>query len=178
MKITNATVAQPTRLYVAAKPLSTVAPTVSEIGDDSISRADKPWYWEGNVQAKIVEFLKASNISVISEANTATREQGKDIEAIDADGSILWVTVKGFPVKSQNTQARHWFAGVLLDLSLYRGENAKAKLALGLPSGFATYANLVRRTIGTLRFFASDIFWVSENGNVTRESVTLDTTKD
>ena len=95
--------------------------------------------------------------------------QGKDIEAVDPDGSVLWVSVKGFPQSSPNIQARHWFSGALLDLALYRAENGRARLALGFPSGFKTYENLVRRTKATLGYFECQVFWVSENGDVSRE---------
>lgn len=132
--------------------------------------SEKPWYWEGNIQDKIIKFLAQSNIAVTSTANTATREQGKDIEAMDEQGNIIWVTVKGFPEKSQNTQARHWFSGVLLDLALYKDQNQKAQLAAGLPFGFSTYENLVYRVASTLKFLGCHIYWVRENGIVTRES--------
>jgi hypothetical protein len=131
---------------------------------------DRHWYWEGHVQSKIVKFLQATGVSVQSQADTASREQGKDIVAIDMDGTTLWISVKGFPENSPNTQARHWFAGALLDLALYRAESEKPRLALGFPAGFSTYENLVKRTKATLAFLGCHVFWVSENGEVTRES--------
>lgn len=132
---------------------------------------DKPWYWEGKVQDAIVLYLRKLNVSIHAEADTATRAQGKDIEAINPDGSILWVSVKGFPESSPNTQARHWFAGLLLDLALYREQDSTAKLALGLPRGFKTYETLVRRTHHTLKFYGCDVYWVSEGGDVYCEVV-------
>lgn len=170
MKITNALANQANLSNATASPPKFEQPVALRIAEKPTSTIDRPWYWEGRVQSQIVRFLRASNITVVFEANTVSREPGKDIEAIDADGSVLWVTVKGFPAKSQNTQARHWYAGVLLDLALYRNENGAAKLAIGLPRGFSTYENLVRRTIDTLKFLACDIFWADANGDVTRES--------
>jgi hypothetical protein len=131
---------------------------------------ERPWYWEGNVQSNIVKFLQATGVSIQSQANTAAREQGKDIVAIDKDGAALWISVKGFPESSPNIQARHWFSGALLDLALYRGESDKPRLALGFPAGFTTYENLVKRTKATLGFLGCHVFWVSQNGAVTRES--------
>jgi hypothetical protein len=139
-------------------------------GPVHIAIVERPWYWEGHVQSGIVRFLQSTGVSVQSQANTATREQGKDIVAIDKDGATLWISVKGFPENSPNTQARHWFAGALLDLALYRSESDKPRLALGFPAGFATYENLVKRTRATLGFLGCHLFWVSENGEVKRES--------
>lgn len=168
MKIVNALVSktrQPAKIKSGAGVSSVMlsAPTLSS--------SSKPWYWEGHVQTEIVHYLKASNASVQSEANTSIRERGIDIEAVDIDGSPLWISVKGFPEKSANTQARHWFAGALLDLALYKDKNPKARLAVGLPSGFSTYENLVKRVRNTLAFLGCHIFWVTERGTVTREVI-------
>ncbi len=173
MKITNASVVQASRPSTAISKNLKPSPSSPASAIATLTAEGKPWYWEGHVQARIVHFLKISMVTVVSEANTATREQGKDIEAIDTDGSVLWVNVKGFPDKSPNTQARHWFAGALLDLSLYRNQNEAARLALGLPRGFKTYENLVKRTASTLKFLGCHIFWVSENGSVAREVAAL-----
>lgn len=168
MKIVNALVSKARQLPKIRT--DTIVSSVALAGS-STSSPSKPWYWEGHVQAEIVRFLMASNVTIQSEANTATREQGIDIEAIDIDGLPLWVSVKGFPEKSSNTQARHWFAGALLDLALYKDKNPTARLALGLPSGFATYESLVKRVRSTLAFFGCNIFWVTEHGKVTREVI-------
>lgn len=165
MKIVNALVSK-VRQFPKIRANAIVASVAS-----NTSSSSKPWYWEGHVQTEIVRYLKASNVSIQSEANTAIREQGIDIEAIDIDGLPLWVSVKGFPEKSSNTQARHWFAGALLDLALYKDKNPTAKLALGLPIGFATYESLVKRAHSTLAFFGCNIFWVTERGKVTREVI-------
>jgi hypothetical protein len=170
MKITNARLTHPDN----AKDRVATATTAAEHdprapGPVHSVPIDRPWYWEGYVQSSIVRFLQRSGASVQSQANTATREQGKDIVAIDKDGRALWVSVKGFPESSPNTQARHWFAGALLDLALYRAESETPRLAIGFPAGFATYENLVRRTKATLGFLGCHVFWVAENGEVTRE---------
>lgn len=60
----------------------------------------------------------------------------------DAQGKELWVSVKGYPEKSTHVQARHWFAGAVFELMLYRHESATARPAIALPEGFRTYANL------------------------------------
>ena len=77
------------------------------------------------------------------------------------------MTVKGFPEKSKNVQARHWFAGAFLDLARYKDEDANASLAMGLPRGFATYEGLVRRTDAVRRFLGYTVYWVCADGTVT-----------
>ncbi len=79
------------------------------------------------------------------------------------------MTVKGFPEKSKNIQARHWFAGALLDLARYREENAEVSLAMGLPGGFTTYEALLRRTSAVRNFLGYSVYWVLPDGTVTRE---------
>lgn len=127
---------------------------------------DRPWYWEGNVQARIVEHLERSGYAIRRAADTASRAQGKDIVALAPDGRELWVTVKGFPEKSRNTQARHWFASAVFDLIVYREENPSAHLALGLPDGFSTYQTLASRISWLRNQIPFAIYWVDEAGDV------------
>ena len=93
-----------------------------------------PWYWEGNIQGAIVEYLRKADWRISRSADTTSREAGKDIEA-ERGSRELWVTVKGWPEKSANTQARHWFAAALFDLVLYRTDNPSVELAIGIPGG-------------------------------------------
>ncbi len=124
------------------------------------------WYWEGNVQARVVSYLVYAGYAVRNVANTASREVGKDIVAVSPDGRELWVSAKGYPEKSRNVQARHWFSGALFDLVLYRGESTDAKLALALPDGFATYANFLPRVDWLKKAMNFEVFCVSEDGSV------------
>jgi hypothetical protein len=126
---------------------------------------EKPWYWEGNVQQRIVDYLRAKEWEILTNANTASREQGKDIVA-KKNGKELWVSVKGWPEKSQNTQARHWFSGALFDLVLYKDINSSVYLALGLPGGFRTYENLSGRVTWLRKNLPFEIIFVAENGEI------------
>lgn len=103
---------------------------------ESSCAGDNPWYWEGNIQAVLVNHLSMNGYRIVSTANTASHESGKDIEAVGADGKILWVSVKGWPEKSQNTQARHWFSQALFDIILYRNESKNVDLAVAFPDKF------------------------------------------
>ncbi len=159
-----------TNLEVAtAQPTGAVTPKSGNVPEQPIlegEASDRPWYWEGNVQKRIVQFLIAKGQRVASHADTSTREQGKDIVAENGDGRALWITVKGFPEKSQHTQARHWFAGALLDLARYRDEDGNAVLAMGLPRGFKTYEGLISRTDAVRVFLGYRVYWVKADGSV------------
>lgn len=126
------------------------------------------WFWEGNIQGKVVSYLVQNGYSIRSVADTASREHGKDIVALAPDGNELWISVKGFPDngKRSSTQARHWFSYAIFDLVLYRGASSTAKLALALPEGFTTYANLSPRVEWLKQTMPFEIFWVSEDVSV------------
>jgi len=78
----------------------------------------RAWNWEGNIQSVIIKYLCENGYKIIRVSNTENREQGKDIEATTPAGETLWISVKGFPEKSVNTQARHWFSQALFDMVL------------------------------------------------------------
>ena len=98
----------------------------------------QPWFWEGNVQDAVVNYLRDHEYQIHFAANTATKQHGKDIIAQAPSGETLWVSAKGFPMGTTNTapqtQARHWFARAIFDLILWRGENSSAVIALALPA--------------------------------------------
>ena len=129
------------------------------------SNAGKPWYWEGNIQDAIVGYLREAGWEISRSADTTSREAGKDIEA-KRGSRELWVSVKGWPRKSANTQARHWFAAALFDLVLYRTDNPSVDLAIGIPGGFSTCENLLPRIRWMREKIPFDVFEVSESGDV------------
>lgn len=131
-----------------------------------IDSAYPPWYWEGNVQSVLVNWLVSRGYRIRVVADTIARSQGKDIIAVDPDGIELWVTVKGYPEKSSNVQARHWFSDALMSLALYRNENSSVKLGLALPDGFSTYLNLASRIEWLRRKMPVSFYWISEDGKI------------
>lgn len=126
---------------------------------------DKPWYWEGNVQDRIVGHLQKEGWEILSRANTATRESGIDIVATK-NGEEMWVSVKGWPEKSVNVQARHWFSGAVFDLVIYKDRNPDVRLAIGLPAGFSTYQNLIPRISWLRKNLPFEVIMASEHGEV------------
>ncbi|MNR86722.1 hypothetical protein D3C72_175770 [compost metagenome] len=130
----------------------------------------QPWFWEGNVQASLAAWLVDNGYSIQSVANTATKEAGKDIIAVDSEGTELWITVKGYPNATErtnpSTQARHWFCGAIFDLVQYREERKDVALAAAFPDGFTTYRNLAERTTWLKEAAPFSLFWVAEDGHV------------
>jgi hypothetical protein len=109
--------------------------------------------------------LKEAGFTIIRVCDTATREPGKDIVAQDSAGRRLWVTVKGFPVKSRDQQARHWFAGVVYDLVRYRTEDGQVLLGAGLPA-LRIYRTLSSRIEWLKRRLPFSFYWVHEDGKI------------
>lgn len=130
--------------------------------------SDDPWYWEGNVQNKVADYLKREGYSIIKLADTRSRETGKDIEARN-DPGFLWVTVKGYPKgtprTAPSTQAGHWFKQALFDIVAWRGENEKVQLALALPD-FPRYRKLAEKVAWFQPVARFSYIWVQEDGRV------------
>ena len=122
------------------------------------------------MQSQIVAYLAAKGYQILQVANTEKRSPGKDISARTPDGKILWISVKGWPERSSNTQARHWFSQALFDMILYREEEADAELAIGLPAGFPTYANLWERVQWFRKVLPLVAFWVQKDGSVSKSA--------
>jgi hypothetical protein len=139
-------------------------------GLDKASLNRHPWYWEGNVQKRLLDWLQKNGHEIHSFSDTASRSGGVDIVAKDATGSQIWITVKGYPETLRNVQARHYFANAIFDLILYRGESASVQLGIALPEGFPTYKNLAKK-VQWLReeIFPFDIYWINEDGRVRKE---------
>lgn len=162
------------RKYKIVNMKSTSHSTISEIASareqtQSTSSNERPWFWEGHVQEKVVSYLIHNGFEIKVTADTAARTQGKDIIATRSDGQEHWISVKGYPEKSQHTQARHWFSAAIFDLVLYREENQNVKLAIALPAGFATYQNLLPRINWLKQTMQFDVYWVAKDGNVHKE---------
>jgi len=127
------------------------------------------WYWEGNVQDAILKYLVNKEYKILSVSDTSARAQGIDIKAISSNRRETWISVKGYPNKSEYSQARQWFAVALFDLIRYRTESSDVDLTIGLPDGFSTYLNLVPRVKWLKVNLPFKFFWVSENGEIREE---------
>lgn len=152
------TVSAPT----GAEPLVVVPSTADE----------RPWHWEGNVQAALVAHLSALGWRVVSTANTATKEAGVDVKAVDPDGSEWWITVKGYPERKPGkranpaNQARHWFSHALFDVVCYRTERSDINIGVAVPGPFQTYERLVQKAAWLSESAPFTLFVVAEDGSV------------
>lgn len=139
--------------------------------------AERPWNWEGNVQARVVTYLREKGYSIVSTADTATKQQGKDIVAADPHGCRLWVSANGYPIgtlrTNPRTQARHWFAHALFDLVLWHNEDSSLALGLALPEE-TTYLRLTDRSRWFFNALNARIFWVREPGGVFVQEFRID----
>ena len=145
-------------------------PTVSVTSSQQFFRnPDKPWYWEGNVQSVVAQFLTGKGYTIRRVANTLTKEQGKDIIAVSSTGQELWVSVKGRPGRTPRTtpylMARHYLSHAMRDMLVWRDENESVDLALGLPE-FITYRNGVRTMAGRFADLTVSVIWVFEDAKV------------
>lgn len=127
------------------------------------------WFWEGNVQDQVVRYLRVHGWTIRSCADTASHQHGKDIVA-EQSGTVLWVTVKGYPTGTERTnatvQARHWFKDAVYDIVRYRGENDRVLLAIALPD-FPRYRNLAERARWFEPVAPFFYYWVQPTGIVT-----------
>lgn len=141
------------------------------------------WHWEGNVQAAVVDYLRAEAWTILSAADTETKEAGIDVLA-ERIGTRLAVEVKGYPSERYMSgkrrgerkptrpavQARHWYAGALLTTMLTKGAHPDWTVALAFPD-FPTYRSLLERTASSLRALDVEIYLVSEDGRVTSSGI-------
>lgn len=157
---------------VDAEPSTTIPPiTVAggEAGQSPEGQAH-PWFWEGEVQSRVVAHLTHQGWSIKRVADTASRETGRDIAA--ARGSdLLWVTVKGYPQgterTSPSTQAGHWFKDALFDVIQWREQDSSVRIAVALPDR-PRYQALAGRTTWFKRAADFAYLWVTE-GDVRQE---------
>lgn len=156
------------RNFLNANPPKTITPRPTP----NLANNERPWFWEGHVQDKLASHLRKLGYAIEFLADTATKQQGKDIVAVSPSGETLWVSVKGYPRGTERTnagtQSRHWFAHALFDLILWRGQDASVSLALALPDQ-NTYRRLANRIDWFLSAARACIFWVDEHGTVVQQ---------
>jgi hypothetical protein len=131
----------------------------------------KNWFWEGNVQSKVIVYLSANHYQIRSVADTANHQQGIDIIA-EKNGKPLWVSVKGYPRGTERTnatvQAAHWFKEVIFDMIEYRERNREVLLAIALPD-YPRYHSLAKKISWFKSVVNFSYYWVKEDGGVTIE---------
>ena len=139
---------------------------------------DRPWSWEGNVQAQLAHHLATAGWTVTETADTQSKAPGIDLIATNND-RWLAVEVKGFPSTTYEhgdrrgqpkptqptNQARQWFSHALLGMMLMRDKRPDAEIAIALPD-YETYRRLVDRTSTSFSLLGFGVYFISEGGSV------------
>ncbi len=146
------------------------APPDSEKPQNNLPRHEY-WFWEGNIQSKVITSLAMQGYHIRSVADTASHQQGIDIVA-EKDGKPLWVSVKGYPQGTDKTnpslQAGHWFKQAIFDIIEYRERDRNVSLAIALPD-FPRYRSMAQKITWIKPVANFSYFWVNENGEVVVE---------
>lgn len=135
------------------------------------------WFYESNIQDKIIEFLISEDWEVKA-IDTKSRKRGADISG-ERYGDKLRVEVKGYPSdryvrgkdkgKTKKTipaiQARHWFGEALLTLIIAKGKEPELKIAMGLPMK-KTYETKWKEIKWLRDKLELKVYWVDEQGFV------------
>jgi hypothetical protein len=140
----------------------------------SARTAGKPWHWEGHVQAVLVSHLEREGWQITRTANTATKEGGVDVKALDPSGCEWWFSVKGYPEGGPEkrtrpaTQARHWFSHAMFDVVMYRTERDDVRLGVAVPGPYAIYEKLSVRSHWLQQAAPFTLFVVHQDGSLER----------
>lgn len=136
------------------------------------------WHWEGQVQARVVAHLAERGVAITRVADTASREQGTDIEGVHR-GVRIHVEVKGWPSEqyidparafepkrtSPSLQARVWFADGLMHVLRLRTSYPHDTVALALPK-VPTYQRLFDSVRSPVEQAHISVLWVDRDGSV------------
>jgi Holliday junction resolvase-like predicted endonuclease len=138
--------------------------------------ATEEWFWEGNVQAKLLTHLVGEGWDILRVADTRSREGGTDVVA-RRDGRLLHVEVKGWPSTSYRnpekahlkkptlpaTQARVWFNDAVVHALRLRDAHPDDEVAMCLPDQ-ETYRALCRGINNSLQRCQVAVLLVRRDG--------------
>jgi hypothetical protein len=136
------------------------------------------WFWKGNVQARVAEWLIQDGWGELQVADTATRQRGVDIVARKGERRLA-VEVKGWPSTTYasgpqiglpkstqpTTQAANWFGHAVLAALMLRQAKPHHEVAIGLPDT-PRYRRLVARTEQSLSLLRIGVLLVKEDLSV------------
>lgn len=135
------------------------------------------WFWEGNVQERILKYMREQEgFEIVKVCDTKTK--GPDILA-KRNGKIIQVEVKGYPSDKYvnglqkgerkptkpRSQAKHWYAEVLLSLVLAKEQDSELQISIGLPR-FTRYLELLENTAWARSVLGIKCYLVTESGDI------------
>ena len=137
---------------------------------------ERPWFWEGRVQAALAVALEQAGWQVTQLADTETKAPGIDLLATMGE-RWLAIEVKGYPNTTYEhgpkrgqakptqpaNQARQWFSHALLGMMLLRHRQPTAEIAIAFPQ-FSTYQSLVDRTRLSFELLGFGVYFITEDG--------------
>jgi Holliday junction resolvase-like predicted endonuclease len=140
-------------------------------------KKDDDWFWEGNVQKILVNYLQEKGFEVEA-ANTAKKTTGADIIAKRSNENLI-VEVKGWPSDkymdgpnqgqpkpTQPTlQAKHWLSEAFLTIIRRKSKYPKHALAIGLPH-CKRYVALLKEMDWAIKSLGIKIYFVESDGTV------------
>jgi len=153
-------------------------PSGSTTGTDSSRpQVEDEWYTEARTQAAVVAHLVRDGWTILSVADTASRERGIDITAERGPETVA-IEVKGYPSERYadparaaeikrthpTKQARQWYAQAILTAMITRWRRPQARSVVALPS-FARYRDLHAETAAALDSCGIEVWWVSAPRN-------------
>jgi hypothetical protein len=144
---------------------------------------NRDWFWEGNVQERVLEHMRSEEgYAILSPGQPTPSEQGIEIVAERSVGGRpvhRLVSVRGWPpgvytrgtlagqprAARPATIARSWIAQAVFDLALSRGADPDLDLSLALPTiaGYIRYLQRLRWFLGAARIA---VYLVSQDGRV------------
>jgi hypothetical protein len=144
---------------------------------------DQDWFWEGNIQARVLDYMQnEEGFTILSPGEAMPAEQGIEIVAERAAGERTvhrLVSVRGWPSamhrrgtmagRPRSTRpeviARSWMAQAVLDLALGRNGDPDMDLCLALPA-VASYIRYIQRLRWFLAVARVTVYLVSQEGRV------------
>ena len=146
-------------------------------------RREDDWFWEGNIQERVIEYMKAEEgFTILSPGHPVPTEQGLEVVAERATDGVTThrlVVVRGWPSplytrgslvgQPRNSRpeviARGWIAQAALDIALGRGADPDLDLALAIPA-MASYVRYLQRLRWFMASARASVYMVSQEGHV------------
>ena len=146
-------------------------------------KRDDDWFWEGNIQERVIEHMKSEEgFSILSPGMPMPSEQGVEVLAQRSNDGVTThrlVVVRGWPstmytrgslagqhrTSRPEVIARGWIAQAVLDIALGRGGDPDVEMALAIPA-MASYVRYLQRLRWFMAASRTSVYMVSQEGNV------------
>jgi len=162
---------------VIGEPEPRELPSATPRGRAGTASAES-WHAEATVQATLVSTLVAGGWTIVSQADTASKQHGIDVVATHGE-LTAGIEVKGYPSRSYadprrehetkrahpTTQAAHWYSQALLAAMRLRTRQPDYLSVIALPD-FPRYRTLHADTRASLAACGIEVWWVDANGEV------------